>query len=78
VVVYPNPCSDFVSVSAPANNPVYSMAVISTSGSRINFCTNPVISSEMTIDLSHLAVGFYYLKIETKNGQFTKKIIVRR
>ena len=78
VVVYPNPCSDFVSVSAPAENPVYSMAVISTSGSRVNFCTNPAVSPKMTIDLSHLAVGFYYLKIETKNGQFTKKIIVRR
>ncbi|MBC7606681.1 MAG: DUF1501 domain-containing protein [Burkholderiales bacterium] len=78
VMVYPNPCSDFISANAPADNPIYTISVISTAGTTINFCKNPQVSAEMTIDIRHLALGFYYLKIETKKGLFSKKIIVRR
>jgi hypothetical protein len=39
---------------------------------------NPMTSDTYSIDVQNLATGIYTLKVETNNGSFTKKVIVRR
>jgi uncharacterized protein (DUF1501 family) len=76
VVVYPNPTSEIIVIHAVKN--INSITIFSMDGVNIQTYKNPLTSSEFTINVQNLSVGFYTLKIYTDQGVFSKKIIVRR
>jgi len=71
VVVYPNPASDTVTIKAP-NQDVFKIEVFDIAG-KLLFETQET-SDLMTIDVSQLRQGVYFLKI---NDTLTKKLIVQ-
>lgn len=76
VVVYPNPSSEIISVHSPNN--INSITVYSIDGRSIQTYINPITSSDFTIKVQNLPVGLYTLKVNTDNGTFSKKVIIRR
>jgi uncharacterized protein (DUF1501 family) len=76
VVVYPNPSSEIISVHSPNN--INSITVYSMDGRSIQTYVNPMTSADFTIKIQNLSVGLYTLKVNTDNGVFSKKIIIRR
>ena len=76
VVVYPNPSSEIISVHSPNN--INSITVYSIDGRSIQTYINPITSSDFTIKVQNLSVGLYNLKVNTDNGTFSKKVIIRR
>ena len=78
IVIYPNPSSGFITISCPADDEIYLLTIYTVSGTKVNTCPNHVKGPEMTIDTTHLAIGFYNFKIETKKQTVTKKVIIRR
>jgi uncharacterized protein (DUF1501 family) len=77
IVVYPNPTVETISINS-TNNPIYVVSVFSIDGKFIISYKNPITSDNFTINVQNLAVGIYTLKVDTNNGSFSKKIIVRR
>jgi hypothetical protein len=78
VLVYPNPTSELITINAPNNNEIYSVSIYSIDGKFIGKYKNPLNGNQFSINVENLSTGFYNLKIETTNGNFSKKIIVRR
>jgi uncharacterized protein (DUF1501 family) len=78
VVVYPNPTSELITINSPNNNDIYSVSIYSIDGKFIGKYKNPLSGSQLSINVENLSTGFYNLKIETANGNFSKKVIVRR
>jgi hypothetical protein len=78
VMVYPNPTSELITINSPNNNDIYVVSIYSMDGKFIGKYKNPLTSSQFSINVENLSTGFYNLKIETNNGNFSKKVIVRR
>ena len=77
IVVYPNPTVETVNINS-INNSINVVSVYSLDGKLVATYRNPLTSDNYSIDVKNLATGIYTLKVETNNGSFTKKIIVRR
>lgn len=76
IVVYPNPSTEIISVHSQNN--INSITIYSLDGRSIITYTNPLTSNEFIINVHNISVGLYTLKINTDNGIFSKKIIIRR
>ncbi len=76
VVVYPNPSSEIISVHSPNN--INSITVYSLDGRTIQTYLNPITGTDFTIKVQNLPIGLYTLKVNTDNGTFSKKVIIRR
>jgi len=77
IVVYPNPTAETININS-INNSINEVSVYSIDGKLVATYRNPLTSDSYSIDVQNLATGIYTLKVETNNGSFTKKIIVRR
>jgi hypothetical protein len=77
IVVYPNPSVETVNINS-VNNSINVVSVYSLDGKLVATYRNPMTSDSYSIDVQNLATGIYTLKVETNNGSFTKRIIVRR
>jgi uncharacterized protein (DUF1501 family) len=77
IVIYPNPTVETISINS-VNNPINGVSVFSMDGKFIISYKNPITSDNYTINVQNLATGIYNLKVDTNNGSFSKKIIVRR
>ncbi|MFZ5553604.1 MAG: SBBP repeat-containing protein [Bacteroidota bacterium] len=60
LLLYPNPASDFISVSVPSNN-TYSVDVISVDGRKVISLT--VSSDRINMDVSLLESGYYLMRV---------------
>jgi len=78
VIAFPNPTSELITINTPENNAVNAVSIYSIDGMFIGKYNNPFVRSQFSINVENLPVGFYNLKIETNNGNFQKKVIVRR
>lgn len=78
ISVAPNPSSDSITIKAVYDDTIVSVHVFSIDGKQIGTFNNPIISDTYYLSVESMAVGLYTLVITTKNGTFTKKIIVRR
>lgn len=76
VVIYPNPSSEIISVHSPNN--IKSITVYSIDGRSIQTFINPITGTDFAIKVQNLPVGLYTLKVNTDNGTFSKKVIIRR
>lgn len=77
IVVYPNPTAEIININS-VNNAISVVSVFSMDGKFITSYKNPITSDNYSINVQNLAVGIYTLKVDTNNGSFTKKVIVRR
>ena len=78
VIVYPNPTSEIITINSPNNNDIHSVAIYTMDGKFVGKYKNPLSSCQFSINVGNLSIGFYNLKIETANGNFSRKVIVRR
>jgi uncharacterized protein (DUF1501 family) len=76
VLVFPNPSSETFQINATSN--ILEVAIYTIEGRKIASYKNPQVSNTMIVSALQLPVGFYNLQIQSDNGIFSKKIIVRR
>ena len=77
IIVYPNPTSSVITVNASTSN-ITKITAYSIDGKLVGAYKNPITNSQFVINIHNFTVGIYNLHIETSNGNFTKKIIVKR
>ena len=65
VVIFPNPTSDYLTISNIEHLYINSIQIIDTNGKTIS----KIISNFNSIDVSNLSNGIYILSIETKEGK---------
>lgn len=76
IIVYANPGAETFSIHALNN--INSVAIYSIDGRFMGKFTNPLSNNQYTIPVNQLSVGIYTFVINTNQGNYTKKIIVRR
>jgi aminopeptidase N len=69
--VYPIPATDMIFVDNHSNNSIKKISIISLNGKIINLINKHFEN----IDISKMAKGAYFIKIDTNNGSFVQKII---
>ena len=79
VNLYPNPAEDFIQldINSELNNSDYKLEIVSIDG-KIYFSKNSVITGNHieTIQVSNLAAGTYFVKLQNNNGNvITRKFI---
>jgi autotransporter-associated beta strand protein len=77
VQVYPNPTRGELTIVYPtSDNPISDIEIFDLMGRLVETLrATSVQSTPATIDISHLANGIYFIRIQTENGMVTKKII---
>lgn len=71
--VYPNPAKNIVNVHMADESTISTISIINSQGQIIKVQSNK--SSEATLDISVLPVGFYLLKIESGNKVTVRKMV---
>lgn len=74
VTIFPNPANDNLTVQIN-NDEIIQVTILNNLGQEINLKqnqTNPLV----TIDISSLKSGIYYITIQTKGKRITRKIVV--
>ncbi|HZW78545.1 MAG TPA: T9SS type A sorting domain-containing protein [Flavobacteriaceae bacterium] len=70
VSIYPNPSTDVLNISAPANVDVESVTLYDVLGKSVNADFN-----NGTVNISALANGIYVLQVKTSEGILTQKVV---
>lgn len=70
ISVYPNPAVDVVNVQLPAGMEVLSSTIVDVTGKSMNA---QFVNGQ--INVSDLASGIYFLKLETNQGAYTQKVV---
>ncbi len=73
ITIYPNPASTFVIVESKKHK-VKSYSIIDVYGRTVKQLTVQQLNN-LTIDISDLEKGIYFLKLETENGSYIEQII---
>jgi uncharacterized protein (DUF1501 family) len=76
VIVYITPNSEMLTAFSPEN--VNSITVFTIDGKLLGKFNNPQITNEFSIPIHQFAVGIYLLIINTNQGNYSKKTIIRR
>ena len=76
IIVYSNPKSETFTIHALQN--INSVSIYSIDGRFMGKFNNPLSTNNYSIPVHQLSVGIYTLVIHTNQGNFPKKIIVRR
>jgi uncharacterized repeat protein (TIGR01451 family) len=71
VSIYPNPASEILFISASENIKVKEVMVYSVLSKLL------LITSENSITVSSLSEGIYFIQVETDQGSFTRRFIVK-
>ena len=75
--VYPNPASDFITVEYKENQSVSGdVTVISANGSLI--MNSPVTDIKTTLDISAMAPGMYFVRVQTELGSSIAPLVIAR
>lgn len=69
ITVYPNPVKDELHIQLPSNITINSVSLFNGIGQKV------LENSSIDFSVSTLSSGIYYVKIETSEGSFHKKII---
>jgi len=73
VITYPNPVKDIVYIEVPDTFHITSITLLDLQGCIFPFSTDA--NSTISIDVSHLKSGVYFLQLETSKGVVNKKIL---
>lgn len=74
--LYPNPASSEVNFSWNKNEPV-TIKLFNVNGKLIHYVKDQLLLDPYSIDVSNLASGMYFAKINTVQGAITKKITIK-
>ena len=78
VSLYPNPTADVATLEFTGNDERTKIRLFDTIGSVVREIANrpfPMVEQKLSIDLSDLSSGIYFLHVETKGSNFTKKLV---
>jgi len=74
--IYPNPVRDFVNINTPASSPVKLTRIFAINGTLVQSFTNTEdVAGKMSMDVSSLPSGTYYVSFETEQGTFSRKLV---
>jgi hypothetical protein len=71
--VYPNPANDWVRLEGLKNTDIAEL--LDLTGRRINTWSG---QSNYQLDLSELAEGVYFVRVLTQNGEYSKRLVVKK
>ncbi|MCL2132440.1 MAG: PKD domain-containing protein, partial [Lentimicrobiaceae bacterium] len=75
-IIYPNPTTGKITVESCKVYKVESVELFDVVGKQYSVGAKHVLpNDEMVIDISHLANGMYFIKIQTDNGTVMKKVV---
>ncbi|MFI5221529.1 MAG: T9SS type A sorting domain-containing protein [Bacteroidia bacterium] len=74
ITVYPNPANSVLNISSVQNN-ISLISIYDITGRKVETRTLNN-ESEVSIDISHLNKGIYFMTVETGSSRITKKIII--
>ncbi len=74
VKIFPNPAHDKLFIQLPVKEA--SVSIFDLSGKRL--IDNLIINNEISIDISNLAEGIYYIEIKSQHNKTTEKLIIAR
>ena len=72
--IYPNPSSSLVTISGN-NMPIRKVGITDINGRAIRTEIPNIATNEMTLDISSLNSGVYFLVIDTEQGNAVKKLV---
>jgi extracellular elastinolytic metalloproteinase len=75
ILLYPNPTSDMVNLSNNSGQELTAVRVTDVNGRIIQQLLPAASEVDMTIDLSGLATGMYFVQVETSESSIVKRII---
>lgn len=76
--VYPNPAQNVVTVDASKlNTEIYSISVMDVQGVVIDQREINAVAPIERFDLSTYTTGIYFLNLETENGTYTEKLLIK-
>ena len=76
VDVYPNPTQGLLTITLPSNMDAGQLSINSIDGKEVYARQLNNASNKVTVDISNLQVGIYFLKMQVENQVITKKIIL--
>ncbi|NHM08146.1 DUF1501 domain-containing protein [Flavobacterium sp. CYK-4] len=76
IIVYSNPKSETISVHSM--DAIFSITVYTIDGKFVKKFTNPLTTNDYTIAVNQLSIGLYNLIVSTSQGNYPKKIFIRR
>ncbi len=74
-IIYPNPTSDSITIKNKASNSITDLELVNINGQAVFQKKNTDYADELTLDLSSLTAGMYFLKVNFKGTIVTKKIV---
>jgi hypothetical protein len=74
-IIYPNPSEDMVSILNQFNYVIETIEIFDLKGRKIKVIKD--LDQSPTIDLSEINKGIYFIKIVSKEGSLTKKLILK-
>lgn len=74
--VYPNPATANISIALSNNTIIQKVEVYSILGEKIS-TQKSKNKSKITLDVSHLSTGIYFIKAKTDTGILSKKLIIK-
>lgn len=73
--IYPNPASDYVTISTPYKTNIFNIEIYNLQGNPINQISN-VNSQSYKLDVNRLPEGYYVIKVVFKDGSTINKNLI--
>jgi uncharacterized repeat protein (TIGR01451 family) len=73
--LYPNPANDSMTIQLQQHMPVGTIAIFNLLGQKVKTISPLFDNGVMTIDVSDLNSGTYFIQLQSGNGKTTKKLI---
>jgi hypothetical protein len=73
--LHPNPTKNLVNISFPSAITILSIAIYNPLGQLIKTNTASELSTSLSIDVSALKTGTYFMEINSNQGKTTKKFV---
>jgi len=75
LTLYPNPASTQLNFSWDKNEPV-TIKIFNVNGKLVHYVKDEILTNTYSVDVSNLASGLYFAKINTVQGLVTKKLTI--
>jgi hypothetical protein len=73
--MYPNPAKNTVNIEIASGVILESIAIYNPLGQLVKTLTDSELSASLSIDVSALKTGSYFMEITSNNGKITKKFV---
>ena len=78
IIIYPNPCSDFINISIKDNQSILTVEIYNVDGKLVKVINyNDDLNTTQTIDIKNMTKGKYFLKFCSENGIYSASFVVK-